>query len=241
MDSLKNIMSDIRIFLYGGVRTLPLTIAGTMLILGLMTANYAILFFLVGFLILAPTSASLINLLVDFIFTGSPTFKVSPSDICDLRIVYASNSSTAKTTKLVTQFSSTWVAMTAFFFGYMLTNAVELFKRPDISQTLTVKSSSVPDISNKVSNRRTQALISIMSIIVATLAILVYRIFFSGCDSKVGGVISTVLFGALGWGWYNALSKTGEDRLSDLFGIANRLLPPSAITNGPIACIPVRK
>jgi hypothetical protein len=131
--------------------------------------------------------------------------------------------------------------MTAFFFGYMLTNAVELFKRPDMFQTLTVKSTSEPDMSSKVSNRRTQALIAIMTIVIAVIAILAHRIFYSGCDSKVGGLITTVLFGALGWGWFNALSKTGEDRLSDLFGIANRLLPPSAITNGPIACIPIRK
>jgi hypothetical protein len=27
--------------------------------------------------------------------------------------------------------------------------------------------------------------------------------------------------------------------LSDVFGIANRLLPPSAITNAPIACVPI--
>jgi hypothetical protein len=52
-------------------------------------------------------------------------------------------------------------------------------------------------------------------------------------------IITTVTFVFLGNGWYKALSKVGEDRLSDLFGIANRLLPPSAINNAPIACIPV--
>ena len=31
MESLKDIISDIRIFLYGGVLTLPLTIAGTLI------------------------------------------------------------------------------------------------------------------------------------------------------------------------------------------------------------------
>jgi len=41
-----------------------------------------------------------------------------------------------------------------------------------------------------------------------------------------------------GYYWYSMLSGIGQDRLSDLFGIANRLLPPSAITNGPVACIP---
>ena len=240
MDSLKNIMSDIRIFLYGGVRTLPLTIAGAMLILGLMTANYAILFFLVGFLLVTPIAASLINLLIDF---STDAFRVPRSDICDLRILYTtSNSSTAlSSVSSMTQFSSLWVAMSAFFFGYLLTNAIELFKRPAIDHTLKITSSAAPDTSNKESNRRSQVMIAIASIVVATFAILSHRIFFSGCESKVGGMLTTGLFGVLGWGWYNALSKTGEDRLSDLFGIANRLLPPSAITNGPIACIPIRK
>ena len=33
MESLKDIISDIRVFMYGGVLTLPLTIAGTLSIL----------------------------------------------------------------------------------------------------------------------------------------------------------------------------------------------------------------
>ena len=61
MESLKDIISDIRVFMYGGVLTLPLTIAGTLSILGLFTANYAILFCLVGFLILTPITSSILN------------------------------------------------------------------------------------------------------------------------------------------------------------------------------------
>jgi hypothetical protein len=52
-------------------------------------------------------------------------------------------------------------------------------------------------------------------------------------------ILTTIGFIFMGHGWYKALSKVGQDRLSDLFGIANRLLPPSAINNAPIACVPV--
>jgi hypothetical protein len=55
----------------------------------------------------------------------------------------------------------------------------------------------------------------------------------------LGMILTTVLFIYAGHGWYKLLSKVGEDRLSDVFGIANRLLPPSAIVNGPIACVPI--
>jgi hypothetical protein len=51
-------------------------------------------------------------------------------------------------------------------------------------------------------------------------------------------VLTCITFFTLGYSWYLLLSSVGEDRLSDLFGIANRLLPPAAIQNKPIACIP---
>ena len=52
LDTLKGIISDLHVFLYGGFRSLPLVMGGTMLILGLFTANYAILFLLLGFLLI---------------------------------------------------------------------------------------------------------------------------------------------------------------------------------------------
>ncbi len=62
----------------------------------------------------------------------------------------------------------------------------------------------------------------------------------TGCETKTGGVITILAFSSLGYGWFKLLSSVGQDRLSDIFGIANRLLAPSALKNGPIACIPVR-
>ena len=53
-NTLVDVMSDIRNFMYGGMVSLPVTIAGTMLILGLFTGNYAFLFFLLGFLVVTP-------------------------------------------------------------------------------------------------------------------------------------------------------------------------------------------
>ena len=72
-----------------------------------------------------------------------------------------------------------------------------------------------------------------------------YR-FKSGCEAKIGmipiGMIPTMIFFTfLGYMWYKAFSSIAQDKLSDLFGIANRLLPSSAITNAPMACIPIRK
>ena len=239
MDSLQDIISDIRIFLYGGILTLPLTIAGTLSILGLFTANYAILFFLIGYLLLTPAVAFGLNTGLDAIFsyTSFNPFKAKFGDICKVVIPFSQipiGSAQADATVI----SSSWVAMVAFFIGYIFTNGLELYNRETPANTLTVTSTSASDLDKKVTNRRTQAIIAMISTIVFALIALGFR-YYSGCESMLGMILTTLIFVWAGHGWYKALSAIGEDRLSDLFGIASRLLPPSAINNAPIACIPV--
>jgi hypothetical protein len=41
----------------------------------------------------------------------------------------------------------------------------------------------------------------------------------------------------LGFAWYYLLSVVGDDRLSDVYGIANRLMTSSALSNAPYACL----
>ena len=236
---LRDIISDIRVFLYGGIATLPLTIAGTLSILGLFTANYAILFFLLGFLILTPLSASIINFGLSAIFDGKSfnPFMATAGDVCNLVIPFSTLP--IGTGSAETIISSPWVAMIAFFIGYIFTNGIELYNRTTLPDTLTVTSTSAPDLDKKVTNRKTQAIIAMISTLVFALIVLGFR-YYSGCESMWGLILTTFSFVFAGHGWYKALSNIGEDRLSDLFGIANRLLPPSAINNAPIACIPVQ-
>lgn len=239
MDSLRDIVGDIRTFLYGGALTFPLTIAGTLSVLGLFTANYAILFFLVGFLVLTPLAATILNFALGTLFTGKSfnPFKARTSDICNLVISYTTLKNPIGSTDQ-TVISSTWVAMVAFFVGYIFTNALQLYNREVPESNITITSTSASDISTGTTNRKTQAIVSLVSIVVFALIIMGFR-YYTGCESIMGMVLTTILFVFFGNGWYQALSKVGQDRLSDLFGIANRLLPPSAISNAPIACVPV--
>lgn len=245
MDSfnLRGIISDIRIFLYGGILTLPLTIAGTLSILGLFTANYAILFFLLGYLILTPVVALGLNTAFDAIFSyiSYNPFKAKFGDICKVVIPFSQlpiGSANSKGSGETTVVSSSWVAMVAFFIGYIFTNGIELYNREAPATTLTVTTSDASDLDKKITNRKTQAIIAMISTIVFALIALGFR-YYSGCESILGMILTTFGFVFAGHGWYKALSAIGEDRLSDLFGIASRLLPPSAINNAPIACIPV--
>lgn len=238
MESLKNIVSDIRVFLYGGILTLPLTIAGTLSILGLFTGNYAIMFFLLGFLILTPIVSTILNLIGGMTFGNFNIFKAKTGDNCKLVIPFSTLSSVKNEESSGSVISTSWLAMTTFFIGYLFTNSLELYSRETDDTSINVTSTSASDLNTMLTNRKSQALVAMASIIFFALVVLAFR-YYTGCESIMGMIITTITFVFLGNGWYKALSKVGEDRLSDLFGIANRLLPPSAINNAPIACIPV--
>lgn len=240
MDSLKNIISDIRIFLYGGIQKLPLTIAGTILILGLFTANYAMLFFLLGFLILAPTVAKGLNIFLELLIPklGFPNaFRVKTSDVCKVITPFTTLNNPVGSQEENVIFSP-WLGMSLFFIGYLFTNGVELYKREPVDNTLNVNTTIKSDIEKGKTTRKSQAMIAIISTILFGMVIIGFRL-YSECENKMSILLTTIVFTYLGHLWYLALSSVGEDRLSDLFGIANRLLPPAAIENKPIACIPI--
>jgi hypothetical protein len=249
MDTLKDIISDIRVFLYGGIATLPLTLGGTLLVIGSFTANYAILFFLVGFLIVAPASVWLLNKMIYVlalllsstdigILVGlSNLFKMKTSDICKLVIPFGEVSNSGSMSKEEYMIISYWLGMVAFFIGYLIKNALQLYSRESPNNEVEVTNDTVKGIANKVSNRKSQALLSIISMVVFFLIGFGIR-YYTGCEGWQS-LLGSGLFIYGGMKWYNLLSSVGEDRLSDLFGIANRLLAPSAVKNDPIACVPV--
>ena len=254
MSHLENFIREIRLLMYGGMITLPLTIGGTMTILGLFTANYAMLFFLLGFLIITPILSYICNsVLIYFIVswveassvyvhslfstnnTGESSgrkvihhFNKLQSDVCGLKVQYKQSLNEIETEEK-TIISSTWVAMISFFIGYILKNAIELYSRasPDLEID--------PELNTKVNNRKFQSIVSIMSIILFAIIVIGNRL-YTKCESKVAIIITSLIFIPLGFSWYKALASVGQDRLSDLFGIANRLLSPTAVE--PVACIP---
>lgn len=231
MDSLQAIITDIRVFLYSGLQNLPLSLAGTMFILGLFTANYAMLFFLVGFLVAVP----FINLLLDSLLLSilPDSLRSKTADVCGIVIPFLTPSTDSY------HIISQWTAMISFFIGYMIHNSVKLLTRePDTSTAIEVTSNEVNEINQKASFRRTQAIVSLITIVIVSIVVLLMR-YKTGCENIIGYLIGMVGYGSAGYFWYLGLSAIGQDRLSDLFGVANRLLPPSAISNRPVACLPV--
>ena len=209
-----------------------------MLLLGLCTANYAILFFLVGYLMLIPALVAGINALGSYMELTSCLIKLR--DVCHLVIPFrrldVSNSQEPKEECIII---TEWMTMIAFFLGYILQNAAVLYTRetPEVPINETEKVNTSKDLKGKTVTRKTQAIISLITISVFALIILKYR-YDGQCEGTLRILGASVLGGLLGVGWYALLRTVGEDRLSDLFGIANRLLPPSALANKPLACLP---
>ena len=213
-----------------------------MLLLGLCTANYAILFFLVGFLILIPALVGGLNMLAEWV-VWEPC-KMSFQDVCSLVIPFYGdapdtlpNRSDPKTHEYIVL--TPWMTMMAFFLGYILQNAAILYTRESseapIDEMVIVDTPN--DVKGKTVTRKTQAVISLVTIISFILIVLKYR-YDTGCEGALRMLGASVVGGLLGVGWYSLLRETGQDRLSDLFGIANRLLPPGALANKPLACLP---
>jgi hypothetical protein len=233
--SLFTLVSDLKVFLLGGYQSFPITMAGTLILLGFMTANYAMLFFLVGLVIGVPIVTWLFNLVWGSLFTMfslSDNSLVFPraSNVCDIISSATETSSTEKG-----PFASYWITMTMFFFGYLFGNAYTLYSLPPVYP------STDPEIKTKVDQqvmmRQSQTIIGLITIVLVAIIFLAMRI-KSGCDAVVPAILATAGFGALGYSWYQILATTGKNTLSDLFGIANRLMSPDSLQNEPIGCIP---
>ena len=234
--TISGLFNDVRNFIYAGFQSFPLAIGGTLLLFGLMTANYAMLFFLIGYLILVPSLSYSLNILIDYISsryeTSKDWFKIKETDLCSIVHPFGSGRSISRTPETISMFSNTWLAMAVFFLSYMLFNAIALNSLP---QPANMADTSISD---KVSHRKVQSMISIVMIVLFTAFLLYTRIRYSGCVTTGSAIWTVLIYGSLGFGWYKALSAIGQNRLSDLFGIANRLLSPDALKNEPVACIP---
>ena len=227
--SLFNIVSDVREFIPAGARAFPTAFAATALFVGLFTANYAMLFFLIGLLLLAPVQNAILNWIFGLII---PTrFLGNGAAICN---VVLNDSDFTKT--FTPTFISNWWALTVFIIGYLLTNAISIYKLP-VQYPTNATADVQKQTDEKAMLRKSRAVTAMVTIVIAGLTLFALR-FMSGCDGIAGLIFGAVAFGALSYGWFVALSKVGQDRLSDLFGVANRLLSPFALTNEPVACLP---
>ena len=242
-ESILTLAGDMKAFLNAGVANLPLTVVGASFIISLMTANYALLFMVLGMFVITPIAfffgdlgfKIIFETISRYMFDTSSVTATNPSDLCDLIQpfpVYAIAKGGVNHT-----LGTYWMAMTIFFIAYVMSNAVSLLQKttgePQLATDAVLKMISTGSI-----NRSSQAVLAMIMMSIIAIVVILMRMYFSRCESIVGFIVSAVAFGWLGKVWYDILASKGQDRLSDLFGIANRLLSPDALNNAPYACLP---
>lgn len=234
--TLSTILGDIKSFLVGGFINLPLTIVGTLLILSLMTANYAMLFMVIGILVGVPALWFVMHMLAEFVgmsLNMPALFSIKKTDLSSLIGPYPIRQVTEGA---VYTTASMWSGMMMFILGYLLYNAIDLY-RIETVYPANMSETTKKMIDEGTSNRKSQAIVSILVITIITVGILLYRL-VNGLEPLLSGGIGMILFGLAGAGWYSVLSSSMDGRISDVFGIANRILKPTAMLDQPLACLP---
>ena len=234
--NLFTIASDIKYFLLSGYQALPFVIGGTFSILGLYTAQLAMLFFLVGYLFIIPLLTLILNFGANIVIPSTwkqkdvPWLLSSENDICNMLSI--PNEAGQETMKTIL---TPWLSMVTFFLGYIGMNAYSILQKP-VEYPLKADAATKKATDNKAMLRRTQATVGLVVTAALAVFVLIMRTFVTGCDSVVGGILSLGSV-ALGASWYVILSLGNDDRLSDVFGIANRLMTTSALNDAPYACL----
>jgi hypothetical protein len=224
-----------RNFTAQGFRSLPTILAGTTLVLGLTQGNLNFIFFFIGLAILSPTAALLGNILFEFIFSKLSFF--IPQELWAVRGGDAAACailpllSMGKTVETVNVVPSYWLTIMTFFYGYLFTNAYNLY---------TLQSDSKAPSEN-VTRRKNQAMMSMNILVAVAIVTIIFR-YTTGCETGLGVLLSTALGGSLSYGWYKFMRNCGLGRLDDLFGIANRILPYQSLEDTePTVCVPDSK
>jgi hypothetical protein len=236
--NLFTIASDMKYFLLSGYQSLPFVLGGTFLILGLYTAQFSMLFFLIGYLVLTPLLTLILNWFASIVIpstwnhTNASFLLSSDSDICNMLSLPSSDKDNNASVKTIV---TPWLSMVAFFLGYIGMNAYSILNKP-VEYPPKADEATKKATDNKAMLRRTQVTVGIVCIAVLAFFVVIMRTLVTKCDSIVGGFLSSIFVG-LGVFWYMLLSLNNNDRLSDLFGIANRLLVTSALNDAPYACL----
>lgn len=152
------------------------------------------------------------NLLKSFFINNE---SLNKSDICSIV-----PSSTA-----VPRIPSLFVAHLAFFFGFLLANAIYI---------LEYKNDDTAGLENYVNNRKNRASTSIALLIVVFLFILIVRYNTTNCESMSGMLFTSLIFGGLGNLWFMIGDICGL-KYTDIFGVSQSIIS-SKTTKTPIVC-----
>jgi len=208
--------------LEGSFRALPVLLFGWALFVGSTTGNIGLLVLALGHATVAPLATWILHLLASLTGDwGKANLTVPATTTCNIL-----PGSAAIPGDRVYSIPSYWLAHVAFFFGFLISNAVFVGNMP--------AAESAP--ADKVERRKSQAeLVKYLSIGIF-LAFLVIRMGVMKCETWPGLILGTLVFYFIGQGWFE-FAKACSARDSDVFGIVQGILPPSATEEPPMTCV----
>lgn len=208
----------------------PLLLFGYSVFMGATTGNVSLLVLALGQATVVPILAWMMNLFVPWLGSFAEYFSSTPGSNCSLLPGSEPNTFTATIDGvekvLVASFPSVWMAQIAFFFGFLISNAVGVMNFPADSKADRMK----------VEARKSQTQMVLVVASVILILFWVMRILFTGCESPAGATLGALIFASLGKGWYE-FARACSAKDSDIFGIVQGILPPSAMDAPPMTCV----
>ena len=208
--------------LEGSFRTLPILIFGWSLFVGSTTGNIGLLVLALGHATVVPLATWILHSIASFFGSfGLANFTVAASATCSIL-----PGGFTDPTERVYAIPSYWLAHIAFFFGFLITNAQYVLNMPSAENAPA----------DKVERRKSQAqLVQILAWAFFVLFIIVRQVVM-GCETIPGILLGGLAFWWIGNGWYQ-FARECSAKDSDLFGIVQGILPPSATEAPPMACV----
>lgn len=219
---MSGLAQTIRGLLENSFQSLPVLLFGWSLFVGSTTGNIGLLVLAFGQATVTPLTTWILHTIASFFGEwGKAQFTLPASASCSIL-----PGGFTDPMERVYSIPSYWLAHIFFFFGFLLTNADAVFNMP-----------AAPNApAEKVERRKSQAqLVMILGWIFLAVFVLV-RFFIMKCETIPGVIFGGLIFWWLGNGWYK-LARECSARDSDLFGIVQGILPPTATEEPPMTCV----
>ena len=225
-----SILATLRTSLLLGFKSLPLLLIGFIMFLAFGLGNMSLFVLLSGHIFIVP----IITEIFHYCSAGSPNIALLVSnDISQLVPTPLGSPQTP-----VNVFPSYWMAHISFFFGYLLSNAVSMYRQePDLQLIQGASSDAVKaSISTKIAARKEKALTLIISTTVFFILIAILRMIVTGAETFAGVSIAIIFLGMAGGAWYIIAELLGVTN-SDVFGIAMQMMSPDSAATKPKTCV----
>lgn len=211
-------MSGLMDMLTGIHRYFPNTMITGMIVLGLALGRVSWVLVGVGGIILT----IIVMIFQAVVGLGAPTI-LTPGLIESCSVLPISMPTSSNINLMIPSF---WLTLTAYFMAYIMSNAVSIYSKNPTKQ---------PNTAIAVQQRKGLGVISLVAVLVFGLILLGARM-LSPCESW-WGLLSIAFGGAMGFLWWYAMSKQGNDIFQDIHGVMIGL-QPGDLRTGPVACVP---